>query len=249
MLSFEAPFTVTTNLPDAASSYQDFVQFMTIASEPIDCNSVLTKPDQRMITKDFTTRLHIFPPNSGVINCNAITEITVYDKKNNLRGTKQIVDKMGNTRILLMDKKVAGFSTIEGQSSTNRFRSIVPNADITALGHFMTYVPSTSEWVTGKTQFFSFLRHCFLEFYADGKGSNPELIKIDGIPLETLQYEHTVLPIFQNKYSQFIVEMERFGLHTIKSDGNYVAYVICKNVNGFHSAYGYLTGFNQRKSN
>uniref|UniRef100_A0AC35TRT6 Uncharacterized protein n=1 Tax=Rhabditophanes sp. KR3021 TaxID=114890 RepID=A0AC35TRT6_9BILA len=249
MLSFDAPFTTTSNLctSRAPSCSRDFVQFMPIASQPLQCNSFLMPPDQRMITNDFTTRLHVSPPNLGA-NCNAITKITVYDENNNVRGTEQIVDKMGFTKISLMNDEVAGFSTVGGQMSTNRFGSIIDKDGITALGHFMHYVPSTSEWVTGKTQFYTLAKDCILEFYADATGSNAELIKIDGHNMDTLKFDHIPILFFEQKYSQFVVKINGYGLHTIENYGKYVAYVICKHVNGPYNANGYLTGFNQRKS-
>uniref|UniRef100_A0AC35TV21 IgGFc_binding domain-containing protein n=1 Tax=Rhabditophanes sp. KR3021 TaxID=114890 RepID=A0AC35TV21_9BILA len=204
-------------------------------------------PDQRMITNDFTTRLHVSPPNLGA-NCNAITKITAYDENNNVRGTEQIVDKTGLTEISLINDEVAGFSTVGGQMSTNRFGSIINKDNIIPAGHFMHYIPSTSEWITGKTQFYTLAKDCILEFYADADGSNSDFIKIDGHNMDTLKYDRKLLPFFNNQYTQFVVEINGYGLHTIENYGKYVAYVICKHVNGPYNANGYLTGFNQKKS-
>uniref|UniRef100_A0AC35TWQ9 CUB domain-containing protein n=1 Tax=Rhabditophanes sp. KR3021 TaxID=114890 RepID=A0AC35TWQ9_9BILA len=250
MLSFEAPQTATSSLDSlcGSSCNEDFVQFMPITSQPIECNSLLLAPDQRMITSHFTTRLHLSPPNSG-INCNAISKITVYEDTNNVQGSEQVVDKMGYTQISLMGKQSAAFSTYDGQMSTNRFGSTFEQDNSTANGHFMHYVPSTSEWVTGKTQFYILAKDCILELYADAIGSNPDIIKIDGHNISTLKYERKLLPFFKMQYAQFTVQMKGYGLHTIENDGNYVAFVICKKVNGPYNAYGYLTGFNQRKPN
>uniref|UniRef100_A0AC35TTS4 CUB_2 domain-containing protein n=1 Tax=Rhabditophanes sp. KR3021 TaxID=114890 RepID=A0AC35TTS4_9BILA len=145
-----------------------------------------------------------------------------------------------------MNSEVAGFLTIAGPMSANRFGYIINKDGITAVGHFMHYFPSTSEWITGKTQFYTLAKDCILEFYADATGSNAELIKIDGHNMDTLKYNRKPLPIFQNKYFQFIVKIKGYGLHTFENDGNYVAYVICKHVNGYYNANGYLTGFSQR---
>uniref|UniRef100_A0AC35UG49 IgGFc_binding domain-containing protein n=1 Tax=Rhabditophanes sp. KR3021 TaxID=114890 RepID=A0AC35UG49_9BILA len=249
MLIFEAPFAQTSNVGEGGSCgtscYYDSIQFMPISSQPLKCNSLLMPPDQRIITNDFTTRLHVYSPNLEA-DCYSITNITVYDGTNNVQGTSQIVDEMGFTKISLMNEGVVGFSTTGGQVPTNRFGSILGEDGITAFGHFMHYVPSISEWVTGKTQFFTLSNNCVIEFYTDS--SNENLIKIDGKSLATLKYDRKSLPFFQNQYFQFIVKITGYGLHKIEHDAKYVAYVVCKHVNGPNNAAGYLTGFNQRKS-
>uniref|UniRef100_A0AC35TGC5 CHRD domain-containing protein n=1 Tax=Rhabditophanes sp. KR3021 TaxID=114890 RepID=A0AC35TGC5_9BILA len=248
MLFFEAPSTTTSNLDSScgASCYGDYVTFMPIASQPIPCNTFLTPPHQRMITNDFTTRLHVAPPNLPA-TCNDVAKITVYNDVNNVQGTEQIVDMSGLTEISLINNTVIGFSSYVGQMVTNRHGSIIDEDGITAHGHFMHYVPSVQEWVTGKTQFYTLAKDCILEFYADINGSDPDSIQLDGHPLSSLKFDKNPLPIFGNKYSQFIVKIKGHGLHTLVNNGNYVAYVICKNVGGPNDAAGYLTGFNKRK--
>uniref|UniRef100_A0AC35TU50 IgGFc_binding domain-containing protein n=1 Tax=Rhabditophanes sp. KR3021 TaxID=114890 RepID=A0AC35TU50_9BILA len=246
MISFASVYATTSNTISlcGVSCIDNYVTFMPTASSLKPCNTLLTPPDQRMITNHFTTRLHLSPPNLGSF-CSAITSITVYDGVDNIQGTEEIVDKMGFTEISLMNNAFAGFSTDIGEVNTNRFGSITDGNKITNFGHFMHYVPSTVEWLSGKTQFFTSAKKCVLEFYADADGSNGKFIKIDGSILETLKFDRTPLPIFENKYSQFIVTINGYGLHTIENPGKYVAYVICEN--GPTDAAGYLTGFNQRK--
>uniref|UniRef100_A0AC35TJ27 PA14 domain-containing protein n=1 Tax=Rhabditophanes sp. KR3021 TaxID=114890 RepID=A0AC35TJ27_9BILA len=251
MLSFESPHATTNNLENSCGSSscnEDFVQFMPIASQPLQCNSYLYPPDQRMCAKDYTTRLHISPPNLG-LNCDAISQITVYNNINNMRGNQEVVDKAGFTKIDLINNGVAGFSTIAGQVSTNRLGSAFDENGIIANGHFMHYVPSTREWLTGKSSFYTLAKDCVLEFYADADGSNDELIKINGHTLDTLKYEHTPILFFEQRYSQFVVNINGYGLHTIENHGKYVAYVICKHVNGPYNAHGYLTGSKKGKEN
>uniref|UniRef100_A0AC35UF11 CUB domain-containing protein n=1 Tax=Rhabditophanes sp. KR3021 TaxID=114890 RepID=A0AC35UF11_9BILA len=125
--------------------------------------------------------------------------ITVFDEINYVQGTEQTIDEKGYTTIWLMNTDVAGFSTYGGKMSINRLGSIVDEDGITAHGHFIHSVPSAKEWVTGKSQFYTLTKDCFLEFYADVDGSDPDLVKIDGNILAPLKYNHTPLPIFGNK--------------------------------------------------
>uniref|UniRef100_A0AC35TSI6 Peptidase A1 domain-containing protein n=1 Tax=Rhabditophanes sp. KR3021 TaxID=114890 RepID=A0AC35TSI6_9BILA len=250
MLSFEAPASTTTNLPKTcgASCNKDYVTFMPIPSQPIMCNSALKTPDQRMITNDFTTRLHVSPPNVG-FNCNEVPKMTVYNDINNAQGTEQIVADSGLTAIWLMNNKAAAFSTFSGQMTTNRFGSIIDTDGITAHGHFMHYAPSTQEWVTGKTQFFTLANNCILEFYADLQGSDANVIKIDSHPLSSLKFDKKPLSFFGNKYFHFQLNIKGYGLHSIKNKGKFISYIICKSVNGPNNTAGYLTSFNQWKNN
>uniref|UniRef100_A0AC35TGQ9 IgGFc_binding domain-containing protein n=1 Tax=Rhabditophanes sp. KR3021 TaxID=114890 RepID=A0AC35TGQ9_9BILA len=254
MLSFESPQSTTSDIDSNGSCgsicYTDFVQFMPIASQPIQCNSILTGPDQRMVTDDFTTRLHVSPPNVGA-NCNAITNISVYN--GNFGHKDQAVDSMGFTQISLMNNEFAGISTYGGQVSTNRFGSIFVSDGVAGdspimYGHFMHYLPSTREWVQGKTQFYTLAKRCALEIYADNSNANAvNEINIDGHVLGSLIYQRNDIPFFKTRYSQFIVSVKGYGLHKIEFNGKYVAYVICDGVNSYVNANGYLTGFNQRK--
>uniref|UniRef100_A0AC35UAN8 IgGFc_binding domain-containing protein n=1 Tax=Rhabditophanes sp. KR3021 TaxID=114890 RepID=A0AC35UAN8_9BILA len=148
MLIFEAPETTSSNVygDDSCGTecYSDFVQFMSVATQPLQCGSVLISADERMITNDFTTRLHVSSPNLGSY-CDVPSLITVYDNTNNIEGTEQVVDKMGFTKIALDNISFAGFSTNAGEMATNRFGSIFGMDGVTAYGHFMNYIPSTKE--------------------------------------------------------------------------------------------------------
>uniref|UniRef100_A0AC35U0E8 C1q domain-containing protein n=1 Tax=Rhabditophanes sp. KR3021 TaxID=114890 RepID=A0AC35U0E8_9BILA len=164
-------------------------------------------------------------------------------------GTTQMIDKEGYTTIPLGNSECVGFETSDAPMSTNRFGSILDGDGTTAHGHFMHYVPSTSEWITGQSQFYTLAKDCFLEIYADNSQFNAiNSIYIDGHILGTFLYGRTDITFFEN-YVQFVVQVTKYGLHTITSPGKYIAYVICKNVNGFNNAAGYLIGFNHRPSN
>uniref|UniRef100_A0AC35UE61 IgGFc_binding domain-containing protein n=1 Tax=Rhabditophanes sp. KR3021 TaxID=114890 RepID=A0AC35UE61_9BILA len=247
MLSFESPLTTLSNDDSSCgqSCNEDSVNFMPIASQPIVCDKPLVTPDQRMITNDFTTRLYVSPP-SVETNCDASDTITVYDVINNVQGTKQEVSKFGFTAISLMNTEAAGFTTTSGQMSTNRFGSFFGASDhTTAFGNFMHYVPSISEWITGKSQFYTLAKNCYVELYTDS--NEDAIIKIDGIEIDGYIFKEQNIQLFGKNYIQYVVDMYKYGIHTIENSGNYVAYVICSNVNGPNNAAGYLTGFNQRK--
>uniref|UniRef100_A0AC35TNT3 Astacin domain-containing protein n=1 Tax=Rhabditophanes sp. KR3021 TaxID=114890 RepID=A0AC35TNT3_9BILA len=210
------------------------------------CNDAFSRADQRMITNDFTTRLYISPPDIPD-HCNELFTMTVYDKNGD--EYNETITSAGSSSVELADEYEKAFSTNAGEMRIYRFGSILNHPDnITGYGHFMHYIPSIQEWVKGKTQFYTLAKDCSIEFYADEDGYNPDLITVDGIVLSKYKYTFSYMKYFKKKYGHFILPITRYGLHTIENDGNYILYVICKNVNSAYDAAAYVTGFNKRKA-
>uniref|UniRef100_A0AC35TID4 C1q domain-containing protein n=1 Tax=Rhabditophanes sp. KR3021 TaxID=114890 RepID=A0AC35TID4_9BILA len=211
------------------------------------CNDLLFPADQRMITNDFTTRLYVSPP-SVDSDCDEILTMVIYDENDNVNGYHQVITAASSDTIDLTDKSEMASSSYSGQIPMYRLGSILNHPDnLTAYGHFAHIVPSIQEWVTGKTQFYTLAKDRYIEFYADQDGIDPDLIKVDGIILSNYDYTFNHMPYYKKKYGHFILPLPGHGVHTFQNGGNYVLYVICKNVNGLYDAAGYLTGYNQRK--
>uniref|UniRef100_A0AC35UF68 Phospholipid scramblase n=1 Tax=Rhabditophanes sp. KR3021 TaxID=114890 RepID=A0AC35UF68_9BILA len=210
------------------------------------CDTKLSRPDQRIISNNFTTRLYVSPPDVPS-DCKEVFTMDVSDKAGTVN--HETINDSGSSTIELTDKSEMGSSTNEGQTPMYRFGSIINYPDASAIfGHFAHYVPSIEEWVTGKSQFYTLAKECSIELYTDEDGFNPGLIKVDGIALSKFQYTLSYMKYFNKKFGYFIVPITGYGLHTIENGGNYVMYVVCKNVNGINDAAGYLaSGFNKRK--
>uniref|UniRef100_A0AC35TYY7 SCP domain-containing protein n=1 Tax=Rhabditophanes sp. KR3021 TaxID=114890 RepID=A0AC35TYY7_9BILA len=225
--------------------HEDYITFMPMPVVSKDCSDAISPPDQRMITNDFTTRIYVSPPDVPY-DCNEMFTTTVYDKNDN--GHQEVISSIGTSTIELTDKSEMASSSNSGQLPMYRLGSILNYPDsLTAYGHFAHYVPSIQEWVTGKTQFYTFAKGCYIEMYADQNGLNPDAIKMDGLPLSSYGYKLNHMNHFTKTYGHFIVPVTGYGLHTIESGANYVMYVICKNVLGAYDAAGYVAGFNKRK--
>uniref|UniRef100_A0AC35TLU2 IgGFc_binding domain-containing protein n=1 Tax=Rhabditophanes sp. KR3021 TaxID=114890 RepID=A0AC35TLU2_9BILA len=246
MLTFVSPWATTNNVDSLCGKTckSDYLTFMPISSTKKKCNVLLAKPDQRMITSDFTTRLYVSPPNMG-FDCNEVLKITVFDNSGNTEGKDEIVSNIGLTTLDLIDE--IAFTSTSGQMSTYRLGSILQPGDaITSYGHYGHYIPSTAEWVTGTTQFFSLAKDCYIEFYADQNGSDINSIKLDGIILSSIKHTKKPLSVLNSNYNQFVADIKGYGLHKFENGGNYVLYIVCKNVNGLYDSQGYLTAFNKR---
>uniref|UniRef100_A0AC35TS51 IgGFc_binding domain-containing protein n=1 Tax=Rhabditophanes sp. KR3021 TaxID=114890 RepID=A0AC35TS51_9BILA len=249
MLTYVTPIAATSNNEDDGSCGKtcgnNYVAFMPVPVVSKKCNQLLSSPDLRLMTNDFTTRLHISPP-SVDYNCNEDFSMDVYDKEGNV--DHKVISKTGLSLISLVDQSEIGSSTNAGEMPVYRFGSILNHPDnLTAYGHFAHYVPSVQEWVTGKTQFYTLAKNCFIEFYADQDGSNTDFIKLDGLFLSKYPYTSNKMNYFKRSYGHIIVPVSGYGLHTFENGGKYVMYVICKTAYAKYDSSGYLTGFNRRK--
>uniref|UniRef100_A0AC35TXJ7 IgGFc_binding domain-containing protein n=1 Tax=Rhabditophanes sp. KR3021 TaxID=114890 RepID=A0AC35TXJ7_9BILA len=250
MLTFVSPFASSTDHDypcdtPTLSCQKDYVSYFPVQS-PQQCGVILTKADQRMITNNFTTRLYV---SSANFECTPLSQMTIYDDDTNFKGMDINFNINQPTNISLITNSQAAFSSYTGVKPSYRFGSILknPNNRVDAHGHFGHYVPSTEEWLNGKNQFYTLAKDCQIEFYADQKGSNPDLIQIDGVPLSKLAYDKVQMKMFNNQYSQFIVSVKGYGIHTFENQGNYVLYVICGNINSMYDSAGYISGYNTRK--
>uniref|UniRef100_A0AC35UFE4 IgGFc_binding domain-containing protein n=1 Tax=Rhabditophanes sp. KR3021 TaxID=114890 RepID=A0AC35UFE4_9BILA len=226
--------------------FYDYTAFMPISLGPIDCDSLEDKPDIRMITNDLTTRLYLSPANLRGNDCDDNSVITLYDDKTNINGNEEVVSNIGLTRIEMAAINQTGFRSESGQITNYRFGSFIDQDP--SVGLFTHYVPSTEEWVSGKTHFYSLDKNCYLELYVNKDASDIAHIKLDGLSISKSNPKKTVLKMFSQEYTQFILPITGYGLHNLRiTKGKYVLYVACKAVNSIHNGAGYLTGFEKRQ--
>uniref|UniRef100_A0AC35TVB1 IgGFc_binding domain-containing protein n=1 Tax=Rhabditophanes sp. KR3021 TaxID=114890 RepID=A0AC35TVB1_9BILA len=251
MLSYASYYTAPNNVDDkecGKTCYPNYVSFMPMPVVSKKCNSLLSHPDQRMITHDFTKRLYISPPNVD-LNCDETFSIDVYNK-DNINGNIEIINTVGLSSFELKNTSEIALSTYSGQMPMYRLGSFHNEPDyLTAYGLFAHYVPSVKEWVTGKTQFYTLAKKCYLEFYTDADGSNIDFIKVDGLILKKYDVKLNKMNYFGTTFGHFIMPLDGYGLHTFENNGKYVLYVLCQNVNSAFDGAGYLTGFNKRNVN
>uniref|UniRef100_A0AC35TSK5 Thermopsin n=1 Tax=Rhabditophanes sp. KR3021 TaxID=114890 RepID=A0AC35TSK5_9BILA len=114
-------------------------------------------------------------------------------------------------------------STSHGQMAMYRYGSILKHPDsLTAYGHFVHYVPSVREWVSGRTQFYTLAKDCYLEFYTNQEGSNTDFIKVDGKVLSTYKYTLKKMNYFKTVYGHFLMSLKGYGLHTFENSGYWI---------------------------
>uniref|UniRef100_A0AC35U9I9 IgGFc_binding domain-containing protein n=1 Tax=Rhabditophanes sp. KR3021 TaxID=114890 RepID=A0AC35U9I9_9BILA len=248
MVSFTTSFATTSNSGTDGSCGQscnrDYITFMPLPEHPKTCSNGALFHDHRMITSDLTTSLYIAPPTVPP-TCDEVFSLSVFGINDNSKGVSKIIPRTGTSSITLTDKPEVATNSKHGVMPMYRLGSILTKPDsLTAFGHIAHIVPSTAEWVSGKTQFFALGKDCVIEFYKVGFATDS--IRLDKAPLVKGSFTSNVLSYFGNKYAHGIVPITSYGLHTFETSGHYVLYVVCKNVNGPYNALGYLTGFNKR---
>uniref|UniRef100_A0AC35UBT3 CUB domain-containing protein n=1 Tax=Rhabditophanes sp. KR3021 TaxID=114890 RepID=A0AC35UBT3_9BILA len=115
--------TTSNNFEDGScgvSCNADYVQFLPMPVVPKNCNERLMKPDKRVITNDFTTRVYVSPP-SVDYDCNEVFTMDIYDKFENISEKSKIISRIGMSRIELTDKSEMASSTVSGQMPMYRF--------------------------------------------------------------------------------------------------------------------------------
>uniref|UniRef100_A0AC35TQQ0 CUB domain-containing protein n=1 Tax=Rhabditophanes sp. KR3021 TaxID=114890 RepID=A0AC35TQQ0_9BILA len=252
MIQFASRYASTANIDDDSCGFtcqSDYITFMPMPVTSKPCFAELTSSDQVLMTNDFTTRLYVSPP-SVDSDCEDTLEMTVFERNNNVTGNTIKISHDGFSSIELSDKaEEVATTTKAGEMPMYRFGSIHIGPDNpTSASHFAHFVPTVQEWVTGKTQFYTLAKDCWLEFYTDIDGSDHDLIKIDNKNLSKYQFEQNTMNYFGKTFGHFMMSIKGYGLHTFENSGRYVLYIVCENVNGPNNAFGYLTGFNQRQS-
>uniref|UniRef100_A0AC35TGY7 IgGFc_binding domain-containing protein n=1 Tax=Rhabditophanes sp. KR3021 TaxID=114890 RepID=A0AC35TGY7_9BILA len=242
MLSFTSTYAVSS-LEEDGNGYvktHDYITYMPMPRVSSDCNQHLLEPSAHVMAENFTTRLYAAPPNSGY-NCQEKYELTVY--KDSKAGKNETIYNDGTSTIEFKGLAKVSTTSNQGVMTLHRLGTIFRNNGFYEEGHFTTYVPNTSEWVTGITQFYILPKNCFIEVYTDGAGSDMDSITIDGKNLNTFSFSKNVIKLLNNEYTQFIVNLNGYGLHSFELEGKYVMYVVCTNVNSATNAAGYLAGF------
>uniref|UniRef100_A0AC35UCR0 IgGFc_binding domain-containing protein n=1 Tax=Rhabditophanes sp. KR3021 TaxID=114890 RepID=A0AC35UCR0_9BILA len=218
---------------------KNYMTTMLLANTVKKCNQPTLSQEQRIITNDFSSRLYISPPVAS--DCAEDFTVRVFDNNKLAGGEEIIISKTGYTNYTFAERREISLVSSSGDMSVIRYGTVFHNGDLqTNYGHFAHYVPSTREFVTGKSQFYALANDCALEVYT----SNTDNIKLDGADVESIK---TGLVGLGGKYTQILINIQGLGIHTFESAGHYVSYVVCRQVNGIYDSTGYLTGFNKRK--
>uniref|UniRef100_A0AC35UDM0 IgGFc_binding domain-containing protein n=1 Tax=Rhabditophanes sp. KR3021 TaxID=114890 RepID=A0AC35UDM0_9BILA len=241
-LSFATPWSID----DTDQDKPCYIAFMLMPVVQQNCYHNLINPDQRIITNVFTSIVYISPPAVDA-NCNEEFLLNVFNEKDNMKGSIKTISKTIPNHINL-DGEISEIATttVNGQIPMYRIGASPRIPGIDTQGHFAHYIPSTQEWINGKTPFYILGTDCSLEIYTTD--INPDSIQIDevigtkyGLNLQKNNY-------FGHEYGYYITSIKNYGLHTIESNSSYTAFVICKRINSIADIAGYLIGFNKRKA-
>uniref|UniRef100_A0AC35UDE0 Glutamate receptor n=1 Tax=Rhabditophanes sp. KR3021 TaxID=114890 RepID=A0AC35UDE0_9BILA len=222
----------------------NYVTYMPLPIDSQVCNQQFNQNDTRMITANFTSSVYVAPPVAKG-TCNEQFQVAIFDDEHMTTGYYETVAPDNLKTVDVTGQNQIAITSNVGPVAMYRFGSIVGADQVTAFGHFGHYIPSTNEWITEAIQFFVLDINCYLEVYTDKKGSDVSNMLLDNAKL--VDFHKQGIEFFSNAYSQFIIKVSGYGLHTYQNPGKFIAYVVCKNVNGMYDSAGYLTGFNKMK--
>uniref|UniRef100_A0AC35UCW5 IgGFc_binding domain-containing protein n=1 Tax=Rhabditophanes sp. KR3021 TaxID=114890 RepID=A0AC35UCW5_9BILA len=244
-----SPLSSSSNNPKlcGVSCYRDYASMIVPPVVKATCGALLSHPDMRVLTSEYSLLMFIAPPNAQ--SCNEDFTFKVFDDIDPIIGTEFTVDSFGSSDVALSTRNQIGVVSYTAQLPATRFGGWVQEDGLTSYGHFLTYVPSTTEYVIGKTNFFTYATGCLLEIYISAKDNDLMTMKLDNVPFNSLDFDKKHLAMFDKAYVRFLINVTGYGLHSFKAEQKYVAYVICKQVNSAFDTVGYITGYNKRTLN
>uniref|UniRef100_A0AC35UCH4 CUB_2 domain-containing protein n=1 Tax=Rhabditophanes sp. KR3021 TaxID=114890 RepID=A0AC35UCH4_9BILA len=217
----------------------DYTNFMPLPIYNGNSSSI----DRRILASNFTSSVHFSASLNSTLHFSRFN-VSIYNQQN--IGNHSIVNTLGFSNFSFVNSTLFALNTTSAHMSAYRFGGICQNKEQTVNGSFITYVPSTSEFVNGSTQFYTLKSGCLLEVYSQTAISNTLNMFLDGQHIPTQNNHHKNLPFFDGEWQQNIITINGHGIHKFETAGNYSAYVICQHANSTSNGMGYLTGFNNR---
>uniref|UniRef100_A0A0K0G423 IgGFc_binding domain-containing protein n=1 Tax=Strongyloides venezuelensis TaxID=75913 RepID=A0A0K0G423_STRVS len=210
-----------------------------------DCVSNLTTPDQRFTVGDHTGNIFISPADS---TCGSSIPVSVYSNINPANVSQET----------LLPKLVSSYQIVHSYiselavSSSNALLSMTrvgtPKAtkNATMDGIFMHYVPDTTQYYSGETQFITLYDGDYYEIYVENYTINASLT-LNGQNVLINDQTSKNLSIFNRTYTVAKITVPKAGLNVFNCPLNYIGYIISKNNGNKNTVYGYITGFNKSK--
>uniref|UniRef100_A0AC35UES3 IgGFc_binding domain-containing protein n=1 Tax=Rhabditophanes sp. KR3021 TaxID=114890 RepID=A0AC35UES3_9BILA len=241
--------TGTTPGAGTINSITDYAMMHFYPLHYFDCTYAffLGKEDRRMLTSDYTKSVYITPPRSN--GCENYLPISLY---NQLTPTTPISMTLTNFVASTLTMKPYSQNGASSQLTYvpwirfggSRGTSLATQTQL--FTSFLHYVPETSQWVSGNTNFVTFSPNSFVEVYADST-ITAQSFTLDGIFVDGTQIKSSSnIAFFGGKYNVFTINVKNAGFHVlqVKQTGTYVVYVIGDNVQGLSGSYGYVAGYN-----
>uniref|UniRef100_A0AC35TFJ9 EGF-like domain-containing protein n=1 Tax=Rhabditophanes sp. KR3021 TaxID=114890 RepID=A0AC35TFJ9_9BILA len=248
LVNLIAPFSTKGNdAKNCVGCKESYVSYMPIPSKNEVCPRKGVAGDKRIISADFTMDIFFSSPLlTSTCTKEAIVSLVTENFKD---GTTAITVNKDVQTSFAMNSHYVATSSVNGKIPTYRFGGAKAdrfNPSTTLSGKIAHYVPSMDEWVTGTTEFFTFMFHCVLEVYAEDTGSTFDLSMDGGVINPRLFLKSEKIKFFGKPFVRYEISVSGERQHTFEAKRKYVAYVVCPKIEPSNVAYGYLTGFNYK---
>uniref|UniRef100_A0A0N4ZQ11 IgGFc_binding domain-containing protein n=1 Tax=Parastrongyloides trichosuri TaxID=131310 RepID=A0A0N4ZQ11_PARTI len=224
-----------------SSNTCDYAAFMPQQIRTWDCQSSLLVQDKRVISGDHTISVGISPADT---TCNSPFPVLSYTNLNSILGVNNSLPTKQVTNFQVIHSLINEYATESQKAriSLSRVGSPKANKNQTLDGIYIHYIPETTQYYSGKTQFVTFTDGDHLEVYVSNLKINDN-ITLNGIPLINGLINSQVIYSFGSTYNVFKLNANRIGLHTFSCTAKYIAYVVSKTNKNTNTAYGYVTGY------
>uniref|UniRef100_A0A0N4ZQ17 IgGFc_binding domain-containing protein n=1 Tax=Parastrongyloides trichosuri TaxID=131310 RepID=A0A0N4ZQ17_PARTI len=234
------------NVNDVSSNNTcDYAAYMPQAIGTWDCVSNLSTVDQRVTLGDHTANIIVSPADS---TCGKAIPINVYSNVNPVNALNQQLTSKIVSRYQIVHSYISELAVSSPNAFVSMTRVGTPRAtkNATLNGIYMHYVPETTQFYNGLTQFVAFTGGDFLEVYIENLKASDNLA-LDGVPMLQAIINPRVISSYNNVYTVVEFYIPFAGVHTFSSTANYVAYVVSKADNQTNTGFGYITGFGATK--
>uniref|UniRef100_A0AAF5CV58 IgGFc-binding protein N-terminal domain-containing protein n=1 Tax=Strongyloides stercoralis TaxID=6248 RepID=A0AAF5CV58_STRER len=223
----------------------DYAAFM---PQPIGLwngKTMLTTKDRRVTVGEHTVALDVSP--SDVIGFN-ILPIVTYTNINSIKGSPVSIPTQQVTEYKIDNDKVTEFATRSSHAVAVWIRYGSPGATLnqTLHGMYLHYIPESTQFINGVTQFIALNVGDYFEVYVENYNNNA-IMTLNGQNIVFNNQIARQLDFFNKTYTVFKLSIPQQGINTFNSSLNYIGYVISKVNSNSNTAYGYLTGFNKSK--
>ncbi|CEF62299.1 Hypothetical protein SRAE_1000057200 [Strongyloides ratti] len=210
-----------------------------------DCVSNLSVPDQRVTVGDHTANIIVSPSDT---TCGSSLPVEIYSNVNPVNALNQNLSSGLVSRYQVVHSYISelAVSSPYGYLSMTRVGTPRASNNATLNGIYMNYVPDTTQFYNGETQFIAINAGDIIEVYLQNLSSN-DTLKLNNIKMIQGLINPRIINSFNNIYTVVEFYLPYSGLHTFSSTANYIAYVISKADKNTNTGYGYITGFGKTK--
>uniref|UniRef100_A0A0K0EWD7 IgGFc_binding domain-containing protein n=1 Tax=Strongyloides venezuelensis TaxID=75913 RepID=A0A0K0EWD7_STRVS len=235
-------------LVNSNATVKPAIDYTAFVPQPIgvwDMKTMLTPKDKRVTVAENTVALDVSP--SDVMGYNKLPILT-FNNLNTTNGVSAVIPIQQVSEYAIDHSQITEFATQSSHAVAvwTRIGSPSANSNATLNGMYIHYIPESTQFYSGETQFITLFAGDYYEVYVENYTVGASLT-LNGQNVLINDQTSRNLGFFNKTYTVVKITVPIAGLNVFNCSLNYIGYVISK-TNGYtNTAYGYLTGFNKSK--